>query len=165
MMPRGCHQRIVPPMGQGIRDLKVWQEAVALAGDVARVVRRHSARETRSLTEQLLRDALQLAGAVADGSLCPGPTEQRHRFRAARRALLALETHLAVARHADLVPAAAAAQLGARATVVGRLLAGYLSYLERQVEEERRALGAVVSPPLPTAPLTVSPDRPGGRAD
>lgn len=161
-------------MAQGIRDLKVWQEAVALGGDVARVVRRHSARETRALGEQLLRDGLGLAGAVADGSLCPAPTDQRQHFRAARRRLLALETHLAIARHADLVPAAAAAQLGARATVLGRLLAGYLSYLDRQVEEERRVLGSVITPlppgvgaPAPSAvPAAASGSGgPGARAD
>jgi four helix bundle protein len=161
-------------MAQGIRDLKVWQEAVALGGDVARVVRRHSARETRGLGEQLLRDGLGLAGAVADGSLCPAPADQRQHFRAARRRLLALETHLAIARHADLVPAAAAAQLGARATALGRLLAGYLSYLDRQVEEERRVLGSVLAPHVPGLGTVAAPappvggtgaEGPGARAD
>ena len=155
-------------MSQGLRDLKVWQEAVALGGEVARTVRRHAARETRGLTDQLLRDALQLAGAVADGSHCPAPEDQRVRFRTARRALVALETHLAIARHADLVPAAAIAQLNARATTVGRLLAGYLSYLDRQVEEEQRVLGLAVKRVPPTGLAVVAAlgnDVDAGRAD
>jgi four helix bundle protein len=128
-------------MAPGLRDLKVWQESVALGGDVTRIVQRHAKRETRELTQRLLYEALTLAAAVADGSSHPAPSDQRERFRDARRALLAVETHLAIARHADLVPAQAAAQLGARTQAVGRLLAGYLSYLDRQVEEEERVNG------------------------
>ena len=126
-------------MAPGLRDLKVWQEAVALGGEVARAVHRHARRETRELTQRLLGDALTLASAVADGSALATPSEQRVRFQDARRALAGVETGLAIARHAELVPAALAAQLGTRTASVGRLLAGYLSYLDRQVEEEERA--------------------------
>ena len=128
-------------MAPGLRDLKVWQEAVALGGDVTRLVRRHARRETRELTHRLLADALDLAAAVADGSSRPAPGDQRERFREARAALLAVETHLAIARHADVVPATDAAQLATRTQSVGRLLSGYLSYLDRQVEEEEKANG------------------------
>lgn len=130
-------------MTPGLRDLKVWQEAVALGGEVARTVHRHARRETRELTERLLGESLTLAAAVADGSSRPAAADQRERFRDARRALLAVETHLAIARHAELVPAQAAAQLGSRTQAVGRLLSGYLSYLDRQVEEEEKASGRV----------------------
>jgi len=140
----GPGARRFPAMAPGLRDLKVWQESVALGGDVARVVQRHAKRETRGLTEKLLHESLALAAAVADGSSCPAAAEQRERFREARRALAAVETHLAIARHADLVPAQIAAQLGTRAQGVGRLLTGYLAYLDRQVEEEEKAAGRVV---------------------
>jgi four helix bundle protein len=144
MVPRGRpSDRRFPTMTPGLRDLKVWQEAVALGGDVTRLVRRHARRETRELTHRLLHDALTLAAAVADGSSRPAPGDQRDRFRDARRALLAVETHLAIARHADVVPATEAAQLGTRTQAVGRLLTGYLSYLDRQVEEEEKAAGRV----------------------
>ena len=134
----GPAARRFPAMGPGLRDLKVWQESVALGGDVARVVQRHARRETRELTQRLLGESLTLAAAVADGSSCPAPSEQRERFREARRALAAVETHLAIARHADLVPAPVAAQLGTRTQSVGRLLTGYLAYLDRQVEEAEK---------------------------
>lgn len=126
-------------MAPGLRDLKVWQEAVALGGDVTRLVRRHARRETRELTHRLLGDALTLAAAVADGSSHPSPSDQRNRFRDARRALLAVETHLAIARHAEVVPATDAAQLATRTQSVGRLLSGYIAYLDRQVEEVEKA--------------------------
>lgn len=131
-------------MAPGLRDLKVWQESVALGGDVARAVHRHARRETRELTQRLLGESLTLAAAVADGSSRPAATDQRERFREARRALAVVETHLAIARHADLVPAPLAAQLGARTQSVGRLLSGYLSYLDRQVEEEEKATGRTI---------------------
>lgn len=132
-------------MAPGLRDLKVWQEAVALGGEVTRAVQRHARRETRELTQRLLGESLTLAAAVADGSALATPSEQRARFQEARRALAAVETHLAIARHAELVPAQVAAQLTARTGNVGRLLAGYLSYLDRQVEEEEKARVRVVS--------------------
>lgn len=131
-------------MAPGLRDLKVWQESVALGGDVAKAVQRHARRETRELTQRLLGESLTLAAAVADGSSRSAATDQRERFREARRALAAVETHLAIARHADLVPAQLAAQLGIRAQSVGRLLSGYLAYLDRQVEEEEKATGRVI---------------------
>ena len=139
----GPSARRFPAMAPGLRDLKVWQESVALGGDVARVVQRHARRETRELTQRLLGESLTLAAAVADGSACPGPVEQRDRFREARRALAAVETHLAIARHAELVPAQVAVQLGARTQSVGRLLTGYLAYLDRQVEEEEKAAARI----------------------
>jgi four helix bundle protein len=149
MVPRdGAIARRFPAMTPGLRDLKVWQESVALGGEVTRVVQRHARRETRELTHRLLGESLTLAAAVADGSACSAATDQRERFREARRALAAVETHLAIARHAELVPAQVAAQLGTRTQNVGRLLSGYLAYLDRQVEEEGKATG-----------------RPGARAD
>src|SRR5687768_8382766 len=81
----------LPAMTPGLRDLKVWQEAVALGGEVARTVHRHARRETRELTERLLGESLTLAAAVADGSSRPAASDQRERFRDARRALLAVE--------------------------------------------------------------------------
>lgn len=41
-------------MPSGMKDLKVWQEAVALAGDVVRTVRQSTRRETRTFTDQMM---------------------------------------------------------------------------------------------------------------
>jgi four helix bundle protein len=132
-------------MSTGVRELKLWQEAVALGGEVTRHARQHARRETRAFTDQMVGTALAVATSVADGYGRPAAAEQRDCYRRAKRFLAELETALAVARHAELVSPAALAQLSLRIASVSRLLAGYLAFIERQVAAE--AAVAVVTTP------------------
>ena len=118
-------------MSNGLRDLKVWQEAVALAGDVTRAVHGCSRRETRQLTDRLLHVALDVPARIADGYERAEQAERVQLYRQARGDLAVLDTLLAVTRQAGLVTPAAQAQLTARGTVVARLLGGYLAAAER----------------------------------
>jgi four helix bundle protein len=129
----GCHLRA---MAANVRDLKVWQEAVALAADVVRAARQHARRETKVVTDQLMLTALNAAGLIADGHGRYTATEQRFVYRGAKRELIRLETQLAIARQADLLAAPVQAQLSSRIQGVNRLLGGYLVYLERQLAAE-----------------------------
>jgi four helix bundle protein len=122
----------------GLRDLKLWQEAVALAGDAVRAATLATRRETRAATDEIVRAAIAAAVAIADGYARERPPEQRAAFLEARRALAALETVLAVARHAEVLRPATVAPIGARATAVGKLLAGYVMFVERQIESEAK---------------------------
>ena len=124
-------------MSSGVRELRVWQESVALAGDVIRAVRPGVRRETRVVSDTLMETALAVAGHIADGYARPTPLEQRESWLAAKRALLRLESHLAVARHADLIPAGSYTGITARSGLASRLLTGYVVYLDRQIAEER----------------------------
>jgi len=137
-------------MSTGVRELKLWQEAVALGGEVTRHARQHARRETRAFTDQLVGTALAVATSVADGYGRPAATEQRDCYRRAKRFLTELETALAVARHADIVSPTALSQLSLRITTVGRLLAGYLAFIERQVAAE--AAVAEGAPPRAASP-------------
>ena len=125
-------------MTPGLRDLKLWQEAVALAGDAVRAATLATRRETRAATDEIVRAAIAAAVAIADGYARERPPEQRAAFLEARRALAALETVLAVARHAEVLRPATVAPIGARATAVGKLLSGYLMFVERQIESEAK---------------------------
>src|SRR5436190_9519210 len=120
-------------MAASVKDLKVWQEAVALAADVVRAARQHARRETKVVTDQLMLTALAAAGTIADGYGRYTPPEQRQLYRTAKRELLRLETQLAIARQADLLSVAVHADLSTRVHSVLRLLGGYLVYLERQL--------------------------------
>jgi four helix bundle protein len=135
-------------MATGVKELKLWQESVALGGDVIRLVRQSARRETKSFSDRLMHAAVAVATGVADGHARYEPLEQRRCYLGARRALAELETHLAIARHAELVPAATVAQLSGRAATVGRLLGGYLSYIERQLGTAP-ATGASPAQPAP----------------
>ena len=129
-------------MTTGVRELRLWQEAVALGGDVARLMRQSCRRETRALTDQITSTALSVATSVADGYGRAAAGEQRDCYRRARRLLGELETQLAVARHAELVTPASIGPLMVRVGAVARLLAGYLSFIERQIAAEAAADGA-----------------------
>src|SRR5690349_7735186 len=113
-------------MAANIRDLKVWQEAVALAADIVRAARQGARRETKVFTDQLILTGLAAASAIADGYGRYTAPEQRQLYRTAKRELLKLETHLAVARQADLLSAPMHSDLSSRIQGVNRLLAGYL---------------------------------------
>jgi four helix bundle protein len=147
-------------MSSGVRELRVWQEAVSLAGDVIRAARQGMRRETKSVSDAVMATALAVGSHIADGYARPTSEEQRDSYLAAKRALLRLETELAVARHAELIPAGAFGELTARSSQVARLLTGYLAYLDREITD-----GATRAP-LParglSAPLSPLPD--SGRA-
>lgn len=135
-------------MPSSVRELRVWQEAVATAGEIARLSRKASRPETRALTDLLVRCSTEVALAVARAHVKETPEAQRDAFRAARDNAASLETGLAIARHAELFPLPACADLGVKAGHVSRLVAGYLTYLDRLVEADAEAarLTAGVAP-------------------
>ena len=132
---------ILLPMAASIRDLKVWQEAVVLAGEVVRTARQGARRETKVVSDQLMLTALAAASTIADGYGRYTAPEQRQLYRAAKRELLRLETQLAIARHADLISSQTHAELSGKIQGVTRLLGGFLVYLERQLAPETAGNG------------------------
>ena len=134
-------------MSSGLRDLRIWQDAVSLGGDVVRLVRPHVRRETRIVSEALMTTALAVATHIADGYARYTPAEQRESYMLARRALLRLETELAVARHAELLPAALLLPFPPRIAQLARMLTGFLVYLDRQLAERADAPPAQRLPP------------------
>jgi len=125
-------------MPSNIRDLRVWQEAVGTAGEIAKLARK-TRPESRPLADLLIRCSAEVALAIARGHAKDGAVAQRDGFRVARDAIASLETGLAIARHAELFPLAACADLGVRASHTARLIAGYLIYLDRLVEADAEA--------------------------
>jgi four helix bundle protein len=126
-------------MGLGLRDLRVWQESVALGADVIRALRQTNRREIKAISEHTMLTAMHVAEHVAEGYGRYAAGEQRQLYRAAKRELLKLETSLAIARQADLVSATHHAQLVSRIQSVNRLLSGFLVYLDRQLTSDDKA--------------------------
>src|SRR3954463_12202518 len=115
-------------MSNGVRELRVWQESVALAGDVIRAVRGNVKRETKAISDHLMLTALKIGDNIAEGYGRHVASEQREAYLPAKCALLRLETELAVAKHADLIPSGAFTEITGRTGLVARLLAGYIVY-------------------------------------
>jgi four helix bundle protein len=127
-------------MGLGLKDLRVWQESVALAGDSIRALRATNRREIKAITEHIMLTSVTLAEHVAEGYGRYAPGEQRQLYRAAKRDVLRLETSMAIARQAELISATHHAQITSRIQSVNRLLSGFLVYLDRQASEEKSAV-------------------------
>lgn len=125
-------------MPSNVRELRVWQEAVGTAGEIAKLTRK-TRPESRALVDVLLRCSTEVALAIARAHAKDGAVAQRDGFRLARDAIASLETGLAIARHAELFPLPSCADLGLRAGHTSRLVAGYITYLERLVEADADA--------------------------
>ncbi len=144
-------------MSSGVRELRVWQEAVALAGDVVRALRGGVKRETKTLSDRVMHTAIDIGDNIAEGYGRHTPLEQREAYLAAKCALLRLETELAVAKHADLIPSGAFTEITGRTSLVARLLAGYVVYLDRLISE-------APTPPCLTAVMERPPTLGSGHA-
>jgi four helix bundle protein len=125
-----------PLMGLGLRDLRVWQEAVALSAEVVRALKQANRPQIKGVVEHVMLTSVAIAEHIAEGYGRYAPGEQRQLYRAAKRHLLKLETSLAIARQADLLSVTHHAELSARIQTVSRLLSGFLVYLERQTSAE-----------------------------
>ena len=148
-------------MASGFKELKLWQEAVILGGEVIRAVRQENRREHKAFADVVMLESASVAALIADGQGRYESAEQQRCYRAARSALAALETRLAIARHGGIISATVLTRLNGQAAIVGRLLAGYLTYIERQIaaEEQHAGRGRVLddrpvraSGPAPSAP-------------
>ena len=123
-------------MANGVRDLKVWQEATLLAGEVLRILRQSARRETKAFTDQTIEGAAAIAAAISEGYVLSVPQEHRGALAEARRQLVTLEARLTIAKHGGLITAQTHAQLSARLALVTRLLTGYLGFIDRQIRPE-----------------------------
>ena len=128
-----------------MKELKLWQEAVALAAAAVRLARGTSKRETKVLTDRLMLAAADVASRVARGYAHDAPPAQLGMYLGAREALVELETLLSVGRQAGLFAADAVAPVTARANTVHRLLTGYVAYVDRQVADSGASSGTPAS--------------------
>jgi len=137
----------------GVKDLKLWQEAVALAAEVVRAARHSMRKERNVFLERLISTASALPESIAEGYSRTDALDQQRLFESSARSLSALETQLAIAKIADLIPGAVVTPIITRAATVGRLLTGYLTYVERQRTAEREEGMLRISPAAAASPL------------
>ena len=135
-------------MAASSRETKVWQEAIGLAGDIIRVVRRVTRRETKAFTDAMMLSASSVASAIAEAPTRPTAGEERECYVRARRSLVTVETQLAIARVSGIIPSSVHAQLGARVASLSQRVSNHINHVERQ------HLGAVAErSPLASLPV------------
>ena len=122
------------PMRGATRETKVWQEAIGLAGDVIRVVRRATRRETKAFTDALMLSATAVASAVAEAPTRANPSDERECYVRARRSLVTVETQLAIARVSGIFPSSVHAQLAARVASLSQRVTNHMNHVDHQAD-------------------------------
>jgi len=135
-------------MAGATRETKVWQEAIGLAGDVIRVVRRATRRETKAFTDALMLSATAVASAVAEAPTRANPSDERECYVRARRSLVMVETQLAIARVSGIIPSSVHAQLAARVASLSQRVTNQMNHVDRQVDASPTASPAASLPLL-----------------
>ena len=118
-------------MAAPTKDTKVWQEAIGLAGDIVRVVRRATRRETKAFTDAMMLSSTAVASAIAEAPTRPTAGEERECYLRARRSLVAVETQLAIARVSGIIPSSVHAQLAARVASLSQRVSNHVNHVER----------------------------------
>jgi four helix bundle protein len=115
--------------GTGFRELRVWQEAIALAGAVLAIADRMPIRYA-SLTDQLLRAATSVHANIAEGAWHRSPREFVRFLRIARASLVELESHVAFVLNAGLASTSDARRVTDRTRRIDQLLRGLVRAIQ-----------------------------------
>jgi four helix bundle protein len=127
----------VSTTGKDIRsykDLKVWQEAKALAEDAYRATRRFPKDESYGMTSQIRRAAVSVAANIAEGHGREGAGHFIQSLRVAQGSLKELETHFLLAERVGILPADASLPLIERCNVIGRMLRALLRAVQAKAQ-------------------------------
>ena len=113
------------------RDLKVWQEGMALAEACYRATRGFPREEAFGLTSQIRRAAASVPANIAEGYGRDSTGEYVQFLRVAQGSLKELETHLLLAARVGIASPEAIDPLLQRADVLGRMLHALYRALQR----------------------------------
>jgi|SRR5271165_4542042 len=114
----------------GYRDLRAWQQAMALVTDVYRVTRMFPKEELYGLTSQVRRAAVSIPSKFAEGHGRNSRNEFRQYIGQARGSLSELETQLEIAKNLGYPKDQAADTLMKQADAVGKMLTGLRAWSE-----------------------------------
>jgi four helix bundle protein len=114
------------------RDLKVWQEAMALAEACYDLTRTFPKDETYGMSSQIRRAAVSIVANIAGGQGRETTSVFVHFARTAQGSLKELETHLILSQRVHLAPASAIEPLLLRSDELGRMLRSLIRSLQRR---------------------------------
>ena len=117
-------------MSASYRDLRVWQQAMELVGEVYKQTCDFPKTEIYGLTSQVRRAAVSIPSNIAEGKGRSTDRDRAHFFCHARGSLLELETQILIAQQlAYLTPAQTERLLNASAHL-GRMLNALIQSLK-----------------------------------
>jgi four helix bundle protein len=115
------------------RDLRVWQEAMALTVEVYKSTVKFPRHELYGLTQQMRRAAVSVPSNIAEGKGHYSDKEFSRFLFHARGSLLELQTQLQIAEQLQYFSEGDGRRLTAMAEDVGRALSGLIGSLRETV--------------------------------
>ena len=119
------------------RDLRVWQDAMALAEACYAVTARFPREEMFGQTAQIRRAASSVAANIAEGHGREGAPSFVSFLRIAQGSLKEVETHLILSQRVGLTPQETIAPVLERCEVLGKRLRALIRSLQRKREDAR----------------------------
>jgi four helix bundle protein len=114
------------------RDLRVWQEAMALAEGCYRLTREFPKDELYGMTSQIRRAAGSVPANIAE-AYGPGNRGEYLQFlRVAQGSLKELETHILLCQRVELAPTKNFDPVLAQCETVGKMLQGLMRSLQKK---------------------------------
>ena len=119
-------------MGSNYQDLRVWQQAMALAAHVYRTTEKFPKSEMYGLVSQIRRAAVSVASNIAEGKGHRSDKEFLHFLYYARGSLFEVETQILLSHQLQYISEAETADAQQLITPVARSLAGLFNSLDHQ---------------------------------
>jgi four helix bundle protein len=119
-------------------ELKVWQRARRLAGEIYRMTDVGPISRDFGLKNQLRRAAVSVMSNIAEGFECNSLRSFARFLRIAKASLAELHCQLYVAKDVGSVPADRQAQLLTEVEELSRMLGGLIRSLDRRLETTKR---------------------------
>lgn len=116
------------------RDLKVWQEGMALAKACYLLTRRFPREELFGITCQIRRSAGSIPANIAEGNGRENTKEYIHFLRIAQGSLKELETHLLLAGEVEICSMESVKPLLTQADHIGRMLRSLIRALQEKLQ-------------------------------
>jgi four helix bundle protein len=125
------------PSINSYRDLRVWQDAMALAEVCYAVTARFPREEVFGQTSQIRRAACSVAANIAEGHGREGAASFVNFLRIAQGSLKEVETHLILCQRVGLAPQDSITPVLDRCEVLGKRLRSLIRSLQRKRPEAR----------------------------
>ena len=118
------------------RDLRVWQEAMAVAERAYLVTARFPKEEIYGMTSQIRRAAVSIAANIAEGYGRDHSGSFIQFLRMSQGSLKELETHLLLSARVSLVPTADVEPLLRQCDELGKMLRSLIRSIQRKRSTE-----------------------------
>lgn len=120
------------PRVQSYRDLIVWQKSIELVLEIYRATQGFPKAETYGLVSQLRRASVSVPSNIAEGHARLSTGEFKQFLGHSRGSLMEIETQVLISQRLGYINSGQSSILLYRATEVGKVLNGLLSFLDRK---------------------------------